>query len=95
LRSNYAVCEGKYLKALAAHPDLTPDMVLRALEKQKKLAFEESYETGVNKLNHWNGFEVWLNQEKFMAFISMDDDEDVSSGSHEESSAGGNSSNYA
>ena len=95
LRSNYQVCEGKYLKALAAHKDLTPEMIFKALEKQKRLAFEESYETGVNKLNHWNGFEVWLHQEKFMAFVSVGDDEDFSSSTHEEGSAGGNNSNYA
>jgi hypothetical protein len=90
LRSNYQVCEGKYLKALAAHPDLTPDMVLRALEKQKKLAFEESYEAGVNKLNHWNGFEVWLNQAKYEAFLDVEDNDISTEGTSDSSENNGN-----
>lgn len=85
LRSNYQVCETKYLKALAANPTLTPDMILRALEKQKKLAFEESYETGQNKLKYWNGLEVWLHQAKYEAFINFDDkEEEVFNETHEE-----------
>lgn len=92
LRSNYNGCLSKYFKCLGNHPSLTPEMILSALRKQKKLAYEESFETGVNKLNYWNGLEVWLNQEKFMAFINDSPDTDES---HEETVETDNQSNYA
>lgn len=94
LRSNYQVCENRYLRSLSEHQQLTGEMVINALRRQKRLAYEESFETGLNKLNHWNGFEVWLNQEKFMAFISDEQEEPQ----EEEASAGtgsNNTSNYA
>ncbi len=71
LRSNKAVCLNRYLAYLHDHPDVTPELMLKALRIQLKMAKDESANEGYNRLARWNGLEVYLNQCKFEPFLEM------------------------
>ena len=76
LRSNYGPCQNLYLKALDERPDITPELMLKALQIQLTMAKDESVDKGVNKLDHWNGLEVYLRQGKFEPFLEMAAEDD-------------------
>jgi len=76
LRSNKQVCQNLYMKAFHENPELTPEMLLKAIQKQVLLAKKESVEKGVNQLAFLPGIEVYIRQARYEAFVQQDGEEE-------------------
>lgn len=75
LRSNMVVCEMLFNRALLEN-NLTSEQMIKALLRQIQLIKEESYEKGENRLQYFSGSEPYLRQQKFLAFIGEDAEEE-------------------
>lgn len=69
LRNNKPVCKLLYNKVIAQ--GVKPEEMLNAINHQVKLMKEESWETGKNKLEYFQGSEVYLRQQRYEPFLSI------------------------
>lgn len=75
LRSNYQICEQLYNKAIHSG-SVTHEDLMKALKKQVNMMKQESFETGLNKLQYFSAIEVYLRQGKYESFVGADEDDE-------------------
>lgn len=73
LRSNRAVCEMLYLKAIQSK-QITGEQILSAIKKQVQMVKEESYESGQNRMQFLPTIEVYLRQQRYEAILGQEEE---------------------
>lgn len=70
LKGNKKVCEMLYNAAIASG-EITKDKLIAAIKYQVEEAKKQSFETGQNRLQFLPGFEPYLRQAKYCAFLDV------------------------
>lgn len=72
LRSNKQVCKMLYDSAIA-QGEVTEEQIIAATKYMTEEAKKESFESGLNKLQFLPGVEVFLRQQRYLAFVEIAD----------------------